>query len=286
MAFDDLPPQSPINPKADAYARQCLDLSAAVRERARGAFDVPFGDDYWQKLDIYRPDDTPAAGAGLPVFVFFHGGGWTHGYKEWCGFMAPAVTAIPAIFVSGSYRLMPAAPHPAGLDDAFATIAWLRDNIARHGGDPARIHVGGHSAGAHMAALLVLDRERRARAGLGPGAIRSCFPVSATFSKRMVNEQAAPQFAPKEPLDEPDADSPLALAGNGDGTPFYIVWGSEERDRVRNTGAAMVKALTAAGTRVEWEEIPGADHFTSHLDTRLPGNRWAAKLGAWIAGGR
>ena len=77
--------------------------------------------------------------------MFAHGGAWTHGYKEWTGLMAPVFTAVPAIFVSVSYRLAPENRFPVPLDDCIDALAYVHRHIADHGGNPARIYVGGHS---------------------------------------------------------------------------------------------------------------------------------------------
>src|SRR5690606_39068550 len=99
MSFDDLEPQPPIfPPEAEAYARRALELSREAAARCEVAFDVAYGPDRRQALDVHRPRGT--AGERLPVLLFIHGGGWTNGYKEWVGLLAPAVTAFPAIFVS------------------------------------------------------------------------------------------------------------------------------------------------------------------------------------------
>src|SRR5256885_293549 len=77
------PPQPPINARADVSAAVPLELSRATAATHPCVLDVPYGDDYWQKLDIYLPpQNAQQKGSGLPVFVCIHGGGWTHGYKE------------------------------------------------------------------------------------------------------------------------------------------------------------------------------------------------------------
>ena len=73
MSFDDLPSQPPINPKADAYAEECLKLSRAVAASSRCVLDVAYGANYWQKLNIYLPEAENLK--DLPVLLFMHGGG-------------------------------------------------------------------------------------------------------------------------------------------------------------------------------------------------------------------
>jgi acetyl esterase/lipase len=112
-----------------------------------------------QSLDVYAPQDAKNA----PVLIFIHGGGWRNGDKA-----NPAVGSQPAahfcaqgfVFVSINYRLTPAGKHPANIQDVAKAVAWVHDHIAEHGGDPAQINLMGHSAGAHLAALVATDETR------------------------------------------------------------------------------------------------------------------------------
>ena len=177
MSFDDLPPLPKLlHPGAEEYAERCMAASRKVHAEHRVLVDCRYGTDYWQKLDVYLPAEPPtgeSSGAPLPVLLFFHGGAWTSGTKEWMGFMAPALLDAGVIFVSGNYRLAPAARFPEIVDDCVAAAAWVRDNIGRYSGDPERLFVGGHSAGGHLAALVALDRPRRRAAALPDSAIRA-----------------------------------------------------------------------------------------------------------------
>jgi hypothetical protein len=83
MIFDDLPPQTPINPAADANAATCLELARVAIETVPNCRTLAYGPDPAQRLDVY----APAGARCLPVFAFWHGGGYTHGYKEWCAFI-------------------------------------------------------------------------------------------------------------------------------------------------------------------------------------------------------
>ncbi len=134
MAFHDLkqqPPRASLNPdrveEFEAYAAAALERSKAAAASCRTVLDVEFGDDYYQKLDLYLPDEATLADheGGVPVILFCHGGGWNFGYKEWNGFMAPALIDLPAIFVSVSYRLAPEHKFPAALEDVLAGLSWV-----------------------------------------------------------------------------------------------------------------------------------------------------------------
>ncbi|MCW5770939.1 MAG: alpha/beta hydrolase [Rhodospirillaceae bacterium] len=273
MSFDDLPAQAPINSNADAYAAECLRLSRAAAT-GRCALDVRYGEDYWQKLDIYLPS---AGGADLPVLLFMHGGGWTHGYKEWCGFMAPALVDLPAILVSVSYRLIPAVSYPAPAKDCVAALKWVYDNIGDRGGARDRLFVGGHSAGGQIAALMALHGDWLAEAGLPADVVKGVFCISTTFNRRMVNPAAAPDHVPKEPFTATAPDSPLALAERAR-TPFLITWGGKEDERLERTGRQMIAALERAGCPVESRVFPEDDHFSIHLNTARRDDWWTQRV--------
>ncbi len=98
-----LRPQPTMSPPAEEYAATALELSLQVQESARVELDVAYGPSEDQDLDVYLPDVQPSQ--PMPVLLFIHGGGWTNGYKDWMGFMAPAITKQPAIFISVAYRL-------------------------------------------------------------------------------------------------------------------------------------------------------------------------------------
>ncbi len=134
MPFADLPTQSPMSPEAERYAAWCREASSKALANTRHVLDIAYGTDYWQKMDLYLPHESEA---GLPTLFFMHGGYWTHGYKEWLGFMAPAFVSLPAIFISVSYRLAPAAPYPAALADPSARLV---PTIETYGGDPHRLY--------------------------------------------------------------------------------------------------------------------------------------------------
>lgn len=106
-----------------------------------------------QSLDIYAPKSAKNS----PVVVFIHGGGWNKRDKDEVGSQPRLFNAAGIIVVSINYRLVPAVKHPENVRDVAAAIAWISANISKHGGNPARIFVMGHSAGSHLAALVATD---------------------------------------------------------------------------------------------------------------------------------
>ena len=149
MAFDKLPNLGPMRmPGAAAYGEEFLALGRQATALHRHSLDIPYGIDAFQKLDVWMPgEDVPG---GAPVVVFIHGGAFRNGHKEWIGAMAPLVTGLPAVLVSPNYRLVPKVGISDAVEDCLAALAWVHRTIARYGGNPEAVLVGGHSAGAHL----------------------------------------------------------------------------------------------------------------------------------------
>ncbi len=290
MAFDALPLQSPRTPEntrvpeaANAYAETALARSRVAADALAPVMDIAYGPDIYQTLDVYAPKDATSC----PVLVFLHGGAWAHGYKEWNGFMAPAFVDLPAVFVSLSYRLVPAHKWPAPLEDAFAGLRWVRDNIARHGGDPARLHVAGWSAGGTLATLLALRHDLYPRFGLAEDAVRSCMATSTAFAFR--NTDMAPgnrgityrEFLFQTDDDEHEA-SPIDHAARNT-APFFIAYGENDFAHVRTTARDMVPALQTTGVEVVEREYAGLDHYAMNLAQGDPAHDWVRTARRWLA---
>lgn len=128
--------------------------------------DIPYGEGQRRTLDVYVPD---GADGGTPMLVFFYGGSWDSGEKEAYRFAGQAfasrgyVTAIP------DYRIYPEVRFPDFLKDASAAVAWAVTHGGEYGAAPGPVFLAGHSAGAHIAAMLTLDRQWL---GGGPVAVR------------------------------------------------------------------------------------------------------------------
>jgi arylformamidase len=276
MSFDDLPPLPPlIHPDGARYVERIMRLGRTAQKEARCVLDLPYGPDYWQKLDLYVPADDPDA--GLPVLCFLPGGAWINGCKEWLAFMAPVLTALPLVFVALSYRHAPAAKFPAQLDDAIDGLAWVHRNIARWGGNPRRIYFGGHSAGGHLAALTTLRRDLVKARGLPADLIQACLPVSAPFdlmSDDPVRRQKVSAFL-ASPADV-WAASPIGHV-EGNRTPFLVTWGTADLPELIPQAGRMATALADAGGRVDLLVLDGRNHFNTHEDCGVADSPWVRK---------
>ena len=126
-----------------------------------------------QKVDIYAPEDAK----NLPVVFWIHGGGWQTGDRTDVQVKPQAFADKGFVFVSTGYRLLPNVDMGTIFRDIAKSVRWVHDHIAEHGGDPKRILVMGHSAGAQLAALICIDDRYLKAEGLSLAIIKGCVPV-------------------------------------------------------------------------------------------------------------
>jgi len=298
MAFDDLKPQPPrasLNParveEFERYASLALARSAEAATTCRLVPDISFGDDYYQRLDLYLPDEAVLAGhtGTVPVILFCHGGGWTFGYKEWNGFMAPALIDLPAIFVSVSYRLAPEHKFPAALDDVLAGLAWIWRNIGDYGGDPERLFMAGWSAGGALAALATVRHDLYADLGLPLNAVKACLATSCPYDQRDDNPTpgSTAHRLQKQLFTKPgDAVLASAIAYVDTlrtmRTPFFISHAENDFPHVIATSQAMRDALTGLNCPVTYHVFPALDHYDNNLSQSVRGNVWVETARQWM----
>lgn len=137
--------------------------------------DIPYAEPAHQRqvLDVYAADDAD----NLPVIFWIHGGGWQTGDKTDVQIKPKVFTERGFVFVSTNYRLLPEVEMDVLIQDVAKSLGWVHKNIANYGGDPQRIFVMGHSAGAQLAALLCIDDRYLEAEGVPFEALRGCVPV-------------------------------------------------------------------------------------------------------------
>ena len=124
-------------------------------------------------LDVY----APANAKDLPVVFWIHGGGWQAGDKSDVKLKPQMFMAKGFVFVSTNYRLLPAVDMGTLIRDVAKAFRWVEDHIAEYGGDPKRVLVGGHSAGAQLAAILCTDERYLKEQGVSFDVLKGCVPV-------------------------------------------------------------------------------------------------------------
>jgi acetyl esterase/lipase len=139
-------------------------LIAAMAFRIELTQSIAYADRSRHRLDVCRPRGAAAA----PVVIFFYGGAWQSGYKELYRYVAKALARRGYVAVIPDYRIYPEVCYPEFLDDGALVVRWVKDNIARFGGDPDKLFLKGHSAGAHIAAMLSIDARWLGKVGLDP----------------------------------------------------------------------------------------------------------------------
>ena len=216
-----------------------------------------YGNGPRQALDIWVPENAQA-GDKLPVVVFFYGGGWNSGERESYGFVGRALAQRGFVVVIPDYRLAPKAYWPDFLQDSAAAVAWTHTHIGSLAGDPDRIALMGHSAGAYNAAMLALDPQWLRGAKSDPSVIRGVAGLAGPYDFLPMEKGGRADMAMGK-IKPAEKTQPIAFV-RGDAPPLWLASGDED-DTVRprnsqNLAAAIEKAGGAASVRL----YPGMGH--------------------------
>lgn len=242
--------------------------SQAARQSARDArLDLSYGTAAAQRLDVF-----PADGGGhAPVLFFIHGGYWRSLDKADHSFIAPAFTRQGICVVVPNYTLCPA----IGIDgialEMVQALVWTVRHIRTHGGDPRRILVAGHSAGGHLAAMLMACRWDAVDASLPLNLVRSALSVSGLFDLRPL--QYTPFLQADLRLDETNARrcSPALMAPPPHGRLSAVVGGAESAEFLRQN--RLIRQSWGRARVPVCEALPGLNHFSVLEALVQPGHR-------------
>lgn len=252
-----------------------LPVPATVTARAAVPYVAgPTADPVRHLLDLYLPAGT----TGFPTVVFVHGGGYQRGDRTVGRNLGVVLAGHGVAVASISYRLYPQARHPGQIQDVAAAVAWVKSRIAADGGDRTRVFVAGHSAGAHLAALLGTDGSYLAAHGLKPSDLAGVLAVSGGYRINPIRKDVFGDEAGMA------AASPFAHIGPGL-PPFLLLYGGLEKQDRAELSNEFRDALRAAGGQADCVQIPGRDH-QGLLDQVAEGDPVAvALLGAIVGTG-
>lgn len=246
---------------------QLFDTLAPRDDRpARVRRTVRFGPGARQAFDI----TTPKGAKDAPVVVFFYGGGWDSGRRQDYEFAAAAFAAQGFVCAVPDYRLVPEVRFPTFVEDCAAAVAAVQTRAAEFGGDPARIVLAGHSAGAYNALMLALDARFLSNAG---ATIRGAAGLAGPYDFLPFDVRASIEAFGQFP--DPSQTQPITFA-RADAPPTLLLTGLDDTTvRPRNT-EALAKKLAELGAPVEAKKYPGITHaeiliaLAPPLRTRAP----------------
>lgn len=216
------------------------------------ASDIAYGAHARQQLDIY----VPSAGNGPhPVIVWFYGGSWNSGTRHGYDFVGRALAAQGFVVVVPDYRLVPEVQFPGFVEDGAEAVRWARENVTAHGGDPDRMVLAGHSAGAYIAAMLANDpqwlgEDRAALSGMvGLAGPYDFLPLDS--------ESTVAAFGHWPELEE---TQPVSFA-DGDAIPALLLTGAEDTTVRPRNSIALSAVLAEAGVEAAMVSYDGVDHI-------------------------
>jgi acetyl esterase/lipase len=218
------------------------------------ASDVSYGEGPRRTLDVYVPETRPTR---APVVVFFYGGGWSSGAKGDYTFAGDAFAAQGFVTFVPDYRVYPEVQFPGFVEDAAAAVAWVQANAARYGGDPNRIVLVGHSAGAHIAMLTALDPHYAEEAGFNRGAIRGVVGLAGAYGFDNFNMPLLHNVFGSAP--EPMATMPVHFVRR-DAPSILLLHGERDARVPVMSTQRMYQTAHAAGQQAEMKIYPGVDH--------------------------
>jgi len=242
-----------------AAACSPLGMLNAVGPRDRGvrrvARDLEYGPDRRQRFDIYAPSAASPT-SPMPVLVFFYGGGWDSGSKDLYGWAAQALAAQGFVVAVADYRLVPQVRFPVFIEDAAAATARVAEVAAQYGGDPGRLGVIGHSAGAHLAMMIALDRRYMAAVGK-PDLIKAAAGLAGPYDFLPFDVASSINAFGQAP--DPEQTQPLHFA-RADAPPLWLGHGTADVI-VHDEDTLLLEArMRELGGRCEAKLYPGLSH--------------------------
>jgi acetyl esterase/lipase len=207
------------------------------------------------------------------VVVFFYGGNWVSGERADYAFVGRALASRGIVTVVADYRLYPEVSYPDFLRDAAQAVAWTAREVARYGGDPKRLYVMGHSAGAYNAAMVALDPRWLAEFGMRPADLRGWIGLAGPYDFLPIEN---PTTKPVFHFPDTPADSQPVNQVRPGATPALLIAARDDRlvDPLRNTGH-LASAMRARGVTVQELYYDRARH-TTLIATFAPPLRWLA----------
>jgi arylformamidase len=236
------------------------EASALARAASRPHLDLRYGEGAGETLDLF-PAATPAVRAGAaPVLIFIHGGYWRSLDKSDHSFVAPSFNADGALVVVPNYALCPAVSVEHIVLQMAAVVAWVWRHAAEYGGDPSRMALAGHSAGGHLATMLLSCRWRELADELPPQPLAGALSISGLYDLEPLRHTA---FLQADLRLTPASVARLSPAffPRPKGARLYAAVGSEESDEFLRQNR-LIRDVWGPTAVPVCETVPASNHFT------------------------
>ncbi len=216
--------------------------------------NVAYGPAAREKLDIYRPQGS----SHTPVIVFFYGGSWNSGSKAMYPFVAATLARRGYAVVVPDYRVYPEVRFPTFLEDNARSVAWTQAHLAELGGDPDRVFLMGHSAGAYNAAMLALDPSLLNAAGTSRDRIAGVIGLAGPYDfLPITGEDIKPIFAP---VNDGPLSQPITYV-DGHAPPMLLLAGADDTTVYPRNTISLAARITSKGGAVQSHIYPGLGHI-------------------------
>lgn len=226
--------------------------------------DIAFDPAHRLALDVYRPADAH----GAPVVVFFYGGSWKSGKRQWYRWAGEALARRGLVVVIPDYRKWPQVRMGGFMRDAAQAVAWAHAHAGDYGGDPDALFVMGHSAGAHLGALLATDGRWLRQVGLRPGQLSGFIGLAGPYDFLPLTD---PDFIDMFGHDHAEqlASQPVHFV-DGNEPPMLLLQGTDDDLVAPRNASALGEAVQRAGGRATVQLIPGVGHVALLLAMSRP----------------
>ncbi len=242
-------------PDYATYFERWIEQSKISRNAQRCTVDIAYGKSAGEKLDVF-----PGAAKDAPVLVFIHGGYWRSLDKSDHSFIAPAFTKTGTCVVIANYDLCPAVTIPEITLQMVRALDWVYRNISQHGGDASRISVVGHSAGGHLAAMLLACRWKQFAADLPSNLVKNALSISGLYELDSVMQTPFLKDSLRLTPDQVLRASPAWMPAPATGSLFTVAGSNESAEFLRHN--QLIQDVWGAKTVPVCDALPGLNHFS------------------------
>lgn len=253
-------------PDYPAHLERWTKESDKARASQSCELDLRYGESPQEGLDVF-----PGAASGAPVLFFIHGGYWRALDKSDFSFIAPAFTKQGVCVVVPNYALCPNVTVPDIAVQMARALAWTWRHIARFGGDPGRITVAGHSAGGHLAAMMLLCQWQQVASDLPKSLVKAALGISGLYDLGPLMHTPFLQPDLRLTPSHVRAASPALLPAPARSKLFSVVGGDESPEFLRQN--ELIRKAWGARRVPVCEALPGLHHFSVLQGLTEPGHR-------------